>query len=173
MLNVLFYVYEGQNCLHLASFHGFLSLVENMVDLGADIDAKVSKVPQFKILTGPMQKTSWFCMLHLCSDESLMYRSSTTVAVHYIWLWTNGISLWSNSCWRKVQTPTSWPLEATLPSTSPRVRKTATSGKNCTQWPIRTWGSLLTASRTSVRKRTTTSWTWWVEVTFELAWMEL
>ncbi|XP_037551043.1 nuclear factor of kappa light polypeptide gene enhancer in B-cells inhibitor, alpha b [Nematolebias whitei] len=32
--------YNGQNCLHLASFHGFLSLVENMVDLGADIDAK-------------------------------------------------------------------------------------------------------------------------------------
>lgn len=49
MLNVLFYVYEGQNCLHLASFHGFLSLVENMVDLGADIDAKVSKVPGLKL----------------------------------------------------------------------------------------------------------------------------
>lgn len=32
--------YHGQNCLHLASVHGFLSLVENLVDLGADIDAK-------------------------------------------------------------------------------------------------------------------------------------
>ncbi|KAM4543221.1 nuclear factor of kappa light polypeptide gene enhancer in B-cells inhibitor, alpha b [Odontesthes bonariensis] len=32
--------YNGQNCLHLASVHGFLSLVEKMVDLGADIDAK-------------------------------------------------------------------------------------------------------------------------------------
>ncbi|KAK7905265.1 hypothetical protein WMY93_017872 [Mugilogobius chulae] len=34
------YNYHGQNCLHLASVHGFLSLVENLVDLGADIDAK-------------------------------------------------------------------------------------------------------------------------------------
>ncbi|CAG5866157.1 unnamed protein product [Menidia menidia] len=30
----------GQNCLHLASVCGFLSLVEKMVDLGADINAK-------------------------------------------------------------------------------------------------------------------------------------
>ncbi len=34
--------FAGQNCLHLASVQGFLSLVENMVDLGANIDAKVS-----------------------------------------------------------------------------------------------------------------------------------
>lgn len=34
------YNYHGQNCLHLASVHGFLSLVENLVDLGADVDAK-------------------------------------------------------------------------------------------------------------------------------------
>nr|XP_046267972.1 nuclear factor of kappa light polypeptide gene enhancer in B-cells inhibitor, alpha b [Scatophagus argus] len=32
--------YHGQNCLHLASVQGFLSLVESMVDLGADINAK-------------------------------------------------------------------------------------------------------------------------------------
>ncbi|KAM6912783.1 nuclear factor of kappa light polypeptide gene enhancer in B-cells inhibitor, alpha b [Xenentodon cancila] len=32
--------YNGQNCLHLASVNGFLSLVEKMVDLGADINAK-------------------------------------------------------------------------------------------------------------------------------------
>lgn len=32
--------YQGQNCLHLASVQGFLSLVENMVNLGADINAK-------------------------------------------------------------------------------------------------------------------------------------
>lgn len=31
----------GLNCLHLASVHGFLSLVESMVGLGADINAKV------------------------------------------------------------------------------------------------------------------------------------
>ncbi|KAG7510134.1 NF-kappa-B inhibitor alpha [Solea senegalensis] len=34
------YNYDGQNCLHLASVHGFLSLVENMVELGADINSK-------------------------------------------------------------------------------------------------------------------------------------
>ncbi|XP_077477724.1 nuclear factor of kappa light polypeptide gene enhancer in B-cells inhibitor, alpha b [Stigmatopora argus] len=32
--------YQGQNCLHLASIHGFLSMVESLVDLGADINAK-------------------------------------------------------------------------------------------------------------------------------------
>ncbi|XP_038823072.1 NF-kappa-B inhibitor alpha-like [Salvelinus namaycush] len=32
--------YSGQNCLHLVSIHGFLSLVESLVDLGADIDAQ-------------------------------------------------------------------------------------------------------------------------------------
>ncbi|XP_061897663.1 nuclear factor of kappa light polypeptide gene enhancer in B-cells inhibitor, alpha b [Entelurus aequoreus] len=32
--------YQGQNCLHLASVHSFLSLVENLVDLGADINSK-------------------------------------------------------------------------------------------------------------------------------------
>ncbi|XP_061650522.1 nuclear factor of kappa light polypeptide gene enhancer in B-cells inhibitor, alpha b [Phyllopteryx taeniolatus] len=32
--------YQGQNCLHLASVHGFLSLVENLVDLGADVNSK-------------------------------------------------------------------------------------------------------------------------------------
>lgn len=31
----------GQNCLHLASVQGFLSLVENLVNLGADINAQV------------------------------------------------------------------------------------------------------------------------------------
>ncbi|KAM7376663.1 hypothetical protein PAMP_006381 [Pampus punctatissimus] len=34
------YNYHGQNCLHLASVYGFLSLVENLVDLGADINAR-------------------------------------------------------------------------------------------------------------------------------------
>ncbi|XP_055719541.1 NF-kappa-B inhibitor alpha-like isoform X1 [Salvelinus fontinalis] len=32
--------YSGQNCLHLVSIHGFLSLVESLVALGADIDAQ-------------------------------------------------------------------------------------------------------------------------------------
>ncbi|KAF0044642.1 hypothetical protein F2P81_003800 [Scophthalmus maximus] len=32
--------YNGQNCLHLAAVQGFLSLVENMVDLGVDVNAK-------------------------------------------------------------------------------------------------------------------------------------
>ncbi|XP_029350054.1 nuclear factor of kappa light polypeptide gene enhancer in B-cells inhibitor, alpha b [Echeneis naucrates] len=32
--------YNGMNCLHLASVYGFLSLVESMVSLGADINAK-------------------------------------------------------------------------------------------------------------------------------------
>lgn len=33
----------GQNCLHVASVQGFLSLVENLVNLGADINARVSE----------------------------------------------------------------------------------------------------------------------------------
>lgn len=33
----------GLNCLHLASVHGFLSLVESLVELGADINAKVKR----------------------------------------------------------------------------------------------------------------------------------
>lgn len=32
--------YSGQNCLHLVALHGFLSLVENLVALGADINAQ-------------------------------------------------------------------------------------------------------------------------------------
>ncbi|KAM3842845.1 nuclear factor of kappa light polypeptide gene enhancer in B-cells inhibitor, alpha b [Diretmus argenteus] len=32
--------YQGQNCLHLASVQGFLSLVEGLVALGADINAE-------------------------------------------------------------------------------------------------------------------------------------
>ncbi|KAM9355601.1 nuclear factor of kappa light polypeptide gene enhancer in B-cells inhibitor, alpha b [Pholidichthys leucotaenia] len=32
--------YNGRNCLHLASVHGFLSLVEKLVELGADVNAK-------------------------------------------------------------------------------------------------------------------------------------
>uniref|UniRef100_UPI003AAAA721 nuclear factor of kappa light polypeptide gene enhancer in B-cells inhibitor, alpha b isoform X1 n=1 Tax=Centroberyx gerrardi TaxID=166262 RepID=UPI003AAAA721 len=32
--------YQGQNCLHLASVQGFLSLVESLVALGADINAQ-------------------------------------------------------------------------------------------------------------------------------------
>lgn len=39
---LLVFHFPGQNCLHLASVQGYLSLVENMVDLGADINAKVS-----------------------------------------------------------------------------------------------------------------------------------
>ncbi|XP_034051219.1 nuclear factor of kappa light polypeptide gene enhancer in B-cells inhibitor, alpha b [Thalassophryne amazonica] len=34
------YNYRGLNCLHLASVHGFLSLVENLVVLGADVNAQ-------------------------------------------------------------------------------------------------------------------------------------
>ncbi|KAI1897800.1 hypothetical protein AGOR_G00087000 [Albula goreensis] len=32
--------YSGHNCLHLASIHGFLSLVESLIRLGADVDAQ-------------------------------------------------------------------------------------------------------------------------------------
>ncbi|KAL2099281.1 hypothetical protein ACEWY4_005761 [Coilia grayii] len=32
--------YSGHNCLHLVSIHGYLSLVERLVELGADINAK-------------------------------------------------------------------------------------------------------------------------------------
>ncbi|KAJ7991109.1 hypothetical protein DPEC_G00293850 [Dallia pectoralis] len=32
--------YSGQNCLHLVSIHGFLSLVESLLTLGADINAQ-------------------------------------------------------------------------------------------------------------------------------------
>ncbi|KAL2081798.1 hypothetical protein ACEWY4_021616 [Coilia grayii] len=32
--------YSGHNCLHLASIHGFLSMVEVLVQLGADINSK-------------------------------------------------------------------------------------------------------------------------------------
>uniref|UniRef100_A0AAY4BFB3 NF-kappa-B inhibitor alpha n=1 Tax=Denticeps clupeoides TaxID=299321 RepID=A0AAY4BFB3_9TELE len=32
--------YSGHNCLHVASLHGFLSLVENLISLGADINAQ-------------------------------------------------------------------------------------------------------------------------------------
>lgn len=39
---LLVFHFPGQNCLHLASVQGYLSLVENMVDLGADINGKVN-----------------------------------------------------------------------------------------------------------------------------------
>lgn len=42
-------MFPGQNCLHLASVQGFLSLVENLVNLGADINAQVSPTPAFKV----------------------------------------------------------------------------------------------------------------------------
>lgn len=44
VLNLLLLIFynSGQNCLHLASVQSYLSLVENMVDLGADVDSKVS-----------------------------------------------------------------------------------------------------------------------------------
>nr|XP_033809091.1 NF-kappa-B inhibitor alpha [Geotrypetes seraphini] len=32
--------YNGQTCLHLASIHGFLAIVENLISLGADINAQ-------------------------------------------------------------------------------------------------------------------------------------
>nr|XP_061806494.1 NF-kappa-B inhibitor alpha-like [Nerophis lumbriciformis] len=32
--------YSGHNCLHVASLHGYISLVENLVGLGADINAQ-------------------------------------------------------------------------------------------------------------------------------------
>ncbi|KAI1895343.1 hypothetical protein AGOR_G00105320 [Albula goreensis] len=32
--------YSGHNCLHLVSIHGFLSMVERLIDLGADINAQ-------------------------------------------------------------------------------------------------------------------------------------
>lgn len=34
------YNFSGQNCLHLVTLHGFLSLVESLVALGADINAQ-------------------------------------------------------------------------------------------------------------------------------------
>jgi NF-kappa-B inhibitor alpha len=33
--------YSGHNCLHLASINGYLSMVESLVQLGADINAQV------------------------------------------------------------------------------------------------------------------------------------
>ena len=38
---LLFLLFPGHNCLHLASINGYVSLVESLVQLGADIDAQV------------------------------------------------------------------------------------------------------------------------------------
>lgn len=99
---VLCFFPSGQNCLHLASLHGFLSLVENMVDLGADIDAKVSKVHPLHSKWTILELVLVLFSYILCSDGGFffvcVYRSSTTVVERCIWPWTNRISLWSNSC---------------------------------------------------------------------------
>lgn len=47
---LLMFHFPGQNCLHLASVQGYLSLVENMVDLGADINAKVNNTRSHTLL---------------------------------------------------------------------------------------------------------------------------
>lgn len=86
-------------------------------------------------------------------------RNSVTAAVHCTWPWISRISRWSSCCWRKEQTPTSWPPEATPPTTSPTGATTTASGKNCTCWPNPTWGSCLTANQTTARKRRTRSLT--------------
>lgn len=35
----------GHTCLHLASIHGYLGIVEHLVTLGADVNAQVSTPP--------------------------------------------------------------------------------------------------------------------------------
>lgn len=35
----------GHTCLHLASIHGYLGIVEHLVTLGADVNAQVSTSP--------------------------------------------------------------------------------------------------------------------------------
>ena len=37
----LFFLSPGHNCLHLASINGYVSLVESLVQMGADINAQV------------------------------------------------------------------------------------------------------------------------------------
>lgn len=37
--------YNGHTCLHLASIHGYLGIVEHLVTLGADVNAQVSTFP--------------------------------------------------------------------------------------------------------------------------------
>lgn len=148
----------GQNCLHLASVQGFLSLVERLVDLGADIDAKVT----FTSSVWKKSKNSLLIFVSLFVNTNafaslLFYRSSITVAARSTWLWTSRISSWSNCCWKKERTQTSWALGATAPITSPLVWITGKSTKSCTLWPILTWGSCQTASQTTVTKRST--WT--------------
>lgn len=36
---------SGHTCLHLASIHGYLGIVEHLVTLGADVNAQVSTSP--------------------------------------------------------------------------------------------------------------------------------
>ena len=43
-LFLTFLFLTGHNCLHLASINGYISLVENLVQLGADINAQVGVV---------------------------------------------------------------------------------------------------------------------------------
>lgn len=42
----------GHTCLHLASIHGYLAIVEHLVTLGADVNAQVSTSPFHLISVG-------------------------------------------------------------------------------------------------------------------------
>lgn len=59
----------GQNCLHLVSIYGYLSLVERLVELGADINAQVC----IWIYSLTLQKHLWFllCLFTLSMYEVL------------------------------------------------------------------------------------------------------
>ena len=69
---VLFF-FLGQNCLHLVSIHGYLALVERLVELGADINAQVI------IRIYWLHKTPWVYSLISCSIAEISRWSSPTI----------------------------------------------------------------------------------------------
>uniref|UniRef100_A0A3Q3VL53 NF-kappa-B inhibitor alpha n=1 Tax=Mola mola TaxID=94237 RepID=A0A3Q3VL53_MOLML len=62
--------YSGHNCLHLASINGYVSLVENLVRLGADIDAQeqCSGRTSLHLAVDLQNPTLVHCLLSLGAD---------------------------------------------------------------------------------------------------------
>ncbi|KAJ3606293.1 hypothetical protein NHX12_025814 [Muraenolepis orangiensis] len=78
--------YDGHNCLHLASINGFLSLVESLVQLGADINApeQCSGRTALHLAVDLQNSTLVRCLLSLGADvHSITYGGFTPYHLTY------------------------------------------------------------------------------------------
>lgn len=134
----------GHTCLHLASIHGYLGIVELLVSLGADVNAQVSaSCLQVEGIRLSALLTDFMCPCYKqkfqiqpkTSQIPFGFRSHVIAELPFISRWTYRIPTWCRSCWSVGLMSIESPTRATPHINSPGAAQARGYSNSWASWP--------------------------------------